>query len=132
MKAGSCASVRQKHRAGISGDTRSYRSSQTLRWRRQSGANSSLSAPPPPAELTAQAVLPNPEPVTISILGTAHKFASDICTQIGTDGTCAGITGDVMAEVLPLLIDPIPAELPVQFDDILAAGLTTILPTMYG
>ena len=28
---------------------------------------------------------------------TGYKFASDICTQIGTDGTCAGITGDVTA-----------------------------------
>ena len=30
-----------------------------------------------------------------------YIFASDICTQVGTDGTCAGITGDVVASNSP-------------------------------
>src|SRR5215471_2471988 len=53
---------------------------------------------------------PYPGPLTFTIdnISTAdfisngktssgYHFASDICTQIGTDGTCAGITGDVTA-----------------------------------
>ena len=42
---------------------------------------------------------------------TGYKFASDICTQIGTDGTCAGITGDVTATFDSATSIPEPATL---------------------
>jgi len=42
---------------------------------------------------------------------TGYKFASDICTQIGTDGTCAGITGDITATFDSATSIPEPAAL---------------------
>src|SRR5215468_7170238 len=42
---------------------------------------------------------------------TGYKFASDICTQIGTNGTCAGITGDVTATFYSATSIPEPATL---------------------
>src|SRR5215467_622445 len=42
---------------------------------------------------------------------TGYKFASDICTQIGTDGACAGITGDVMVTFDSATSIPEPATL---------------------
>jgi hypothetical protein len=42
---------------------------------------------------------------------TGYKFASDICTQIGTNGTCAGITGDVTATFDSATSIPEPATL---------------------
>ena len=42
---------------------------------------------------------------------TGYKFASDICTQIGTNGTCAGITGDITATFYSATSIPEPATL---------------------
>ena len=42
---------------------------------------------------------------------TGYKFASDICTQIGTDRTCAGITGDIAATFESATSIPEPAAL---------------------
>jgi hypothetical protein len=49
---------------------------------------------------------------------TGYLFASDICTQIGVDGACAGITGDVVASDIPSEPTPEPATLA-----LLGAGL---------
>ena len=67
---------------------------------------------------------PYPGPLTFTIdnISTAdfisngktssgYKFASDICTQRGTDGTCAGITGDVTATFDSATSIPEPATL---------------------
>jgi hypothetical protein len=67
---------------------------------------------------------PYPRPLTFTIdnistadfisngkTSTGYKFASDICTQVGTDGTCAGITGDVTATFDSATSIPEPAAL---------------------
>jgi len=54
---------------------------------------------------------------------TGYLFASDICTQMGVTGGCAGITGDVVASDLPSRSAPEPAPLALLGAGLLGLGV---------